>query len=53
MRAAVRLVAVGFEIGEENRPKCASAGIDQGPCKMFSENAIAPLLDLDNLALSP
>jgi hypothetical protein len=52
MRAAVRLVAVGLEISQENRPKRASAGIDQGPCKMFSEYAIAPVLDRDDLVLN-
>src|ERR1035438_7311519 len=53
MRAAVRLMAAGFEISEQNRPKRASAGIDHGPCKMFSEYAIAPVSDLDDLVLNP
>jgi hypothetical protein len=53
MRAAIRLVAVGFEISEENRPKRALAGIDQGPRKMFSEYAIALVADLDDLVVNP
>jgi len=53
MRAAVRLVTVDIEISEKNRPKRTSAGIDQGPRKMFSEYAITPVLDLDNPVLNP
>jgi len=53
MRAAVRLVAVGFEISEENRPKRVSARIDQGRREMFSEYAIALVLDLDDPVLNP
>jgi hypothetical protein len=53
MRAAVRRVAVGLEITQETGPKRPSAGIDQGPGKMFPEDAIAPVLDLDNLVLNP
>ena len=53
MRAAVRLVAVDFEISEEQRPKRVSARIDQGRRKMLSEYAIALVLDLDNPVLNP
>ena len=53
MCPAVRRVAVGFEISQETRPKRISAGIDQGPCKMLPEYAIAPVLDLDDLVLNP
>ena len=53
MPAAVRLVAVGFEISEEDRPERASAGIDQGPRKMFLEYAIAFVADLDDLVVKP
>ena len=49
MRAAVRLVAVDLEISEEKRPKRISAIIDRGRRKMFSEYAIALVLDLDDL----
>jgi hypothetical protein len=52
VRAPVRFVAVGLEISEENRPKRTLAGIDQGPLKMFSEYAIAPFLDFDDLVLN-
>jgi len=53
MRAAVRLVAVDFYISEEKRPKCVSARIDQGRRKMFSEYAIALVLDLVDPVLNP
>jgi len=53
MRAAVRLVAVDFEISEEKRPKRNSARIDQGGRKMFSEYAIALVLNLDDAVLNP
>jgi len=53
MRAAVRLVAVDFYISEEKRPKRVSARIDQGRRKMFSEYAIALVLDLDDPVLNP
>jgi hypothetical protein len=51
IRASGRLLAVGLEMRKENRPKRASAGIDQGPRKMFPEYAIAPVLNLDDLVL--
>jgi hypothetical protein len=53
MRAAVRVVAVDFEISEEKWPKRVSARIDQGRRKMFSEYAIALVLDLDDPVLNP
>src|ERR1035441_4852283 len=53
IRAPVRLLAVSLEVSLENRPKRASAGIDQGPRKMFPEYTIAPVLDLDDLVLNP
>ena len=53
MRAAVRLVAMVFEISEEQRPKRVSARIDQGRRKMLSEYAIALVLDLDDPVLNP
>lgn len=37
LRAAVRFVAVCFEISEENRPKRVSASIDYWSLKMFFE----------------
>jgi hypothetical protein len=36
MRAAVRFVAVGFEISEENQPKRTSPGIDPRICLLCS-----------------
>src|ERR1017187_10371009 len=53
VRAAVRFVAVGLEIGEEHRPERTAAGIHQGPGKMSSEYAKAPVLDLADLVLNP
>jgi len=53
MRAAVRLVAMDFEISEEKRPKSVSARIDQGRRKMFSEYAIIFVLNLDDPVLNP
>jgi hypothetical protein len=49
MRAAVRLVAVHFEVSQENRPKRVSASIDRGSRKMCSQHAITLLLNLDDL----
>jgi hypothetical protein len=53
MRSAVRLVIVDFQISEKKRPKRITAGIDQGRRKMSSEDAIAPVLDLDDLVSNP
>jgi hypothetical protein len=53
MRAAVGLVAATLEIRQENRPKRVSAGIDQGPLKVFAEYTIALVLDLGDLVLNP
>jgi len=52
MRAAVGLVTVVLEIREENRPKRASAGIDQGRRKVFPEYTVALVLDLGDLVLN-
>src|ERR1035438_580038 len=52
MRTAVPRAVPGFEKCQENRPKRASAGVDQGPRKMLSKYAIALLLDLDDLVLN-
>jgi hypothetical protein len=38
MRAAVRFIALDFEISEEHRPKRVSASIDQERGKMISED---------------
>lgn len=52
MGAAVRLVAVVLEVREENRPERVSACIDQGPREVFSEDAVAPVLDLGDLVVN-
>jgi hypothetical protein len=44
---------VDFQISEEKRPKRITAGIDQGRRKMSSEDAIALVLDLDDLVSNP
>src|ERR1035438_3105038 len=49
--AAVWLVAVGFEISDENRPKRASASLDRGSRKMFPEDAIPLVADLSDLVV--
>lgn len=53
MRAAVWRVAMDPKVSEEKRPKGVSASIDPGRCKMFFEDAIALVLDLDDLVLNP
>lgn len=53
MRAAIRFVAVSFEIGEEKRPKLRAASLDHGSREMLSEHAIALVLDLEDLVLNP
>jgi hypothetical protein len=52
MRAAVRVVAVDFEISKQKRPKRVSASIDQGRRKMSFEYAIALVSDLAYLVLN-
>jgi hypothetical protein len=52
-KAAVRVVALDFEISEEKRPKRVSARIHQGRRNTFSEYAIALVLDLDDPVLNP
>ena len=52
MRTAVRLVAVGLEISEQNRPKRVPASIDQRARKMFLERAIALVLELDDFVVN-
>jgi hypothetical protein len=47
VRPAVRCVAVGFEIGKQNRPKPFPAGVNKGLREMVPENAVAILLDFE------
>ena len=53
MRAAVWLVSVDFEIGQETGPKRIPASIDQRRRKVFFEYAIALVSDLVDLVLNP
>src|SRR5256885_12193169 len=50
--AAVKFVAVGFEISEKNRPERVVASTDQWSRETLSEYAIALVLDLGDLVAS-
>jgi len=47
VRPAVRCVAVGFDMGKQNRPKPFSAGVNKRLREMLPENAVAILLDVE------
>jgi hypothetical protein len=47
VRPAVRCVAVGFDMGKQNRPKRFPAGVNKRLREMLPENAVAILPDVE------